>query len=162
MALMIFQGSALQAEEPATLAIGEKAPAFSLEGIDGKTYTLESFQEAKVLTLIFTANHCPTAQAYEERMKQLSARYAPGEMQLVAISSNHPGAVCLEELGYTDHGHPGGTRLPDPLYPGHGCLQHGPNAGHTQPHAILSLRDPLGAESPERDPLAAGIQSLAG
>jgi peroxiredoxin len=104
MALLIFQGSALRAEEPATLAIGEKAPAFSLEGIDGKTYTLESFQEAKVLTLIFTANHCPTAQAYEERMKELSARYAPGEMQLVAISSNHPGAVCLEELGYTDLG----------------------------------------------------------
>jgi len=104
LALLIFQGSALQAEEPATLAIGEPAPAFSLKGIDGKTYTLESFQEAKVLTLIFTANHCPTAQAYEERMKELSAQYLPGEMQLVAISSNHPGAVCLEELGYTDLG----------------------------------------------------------
>ena len=104
MALLIVQGSALQAQEPATLAIGEPAPAFSLKGIDGETYTLESFQGAKVLTLIFTANHCPTAQAYEERMKELSARYAPGEMQLVAISSNHPGAVCLEELGYTDLG----------------------------------------------------------
>lgn len=31
------------------LSIGEKAPAFSLKGIDGKTYTLDSFQEAKVL-----------------------------------------------------------------------------------------------------------------
>ena len=25
-------------------------------------------------------------------------------MRLVAISSNHPGAVCLEELGYSDLG----------------------------------------------------------
>ena len=25
-------------------------------------------------------------------------------MQMVAISSNHPGAVCLEELGYSDLG----------------------------------------------------------
>ena len=102
--LIVFLASALQAQDPATLSIGEKAPAFSLKGIDDKTFTLESFQEAKVLTLVFTANHCPTAQAYEERMKELSASYSPEEMQMVAISSNHPGAVCLEELGYTDLG----------------------------------------------------------
>ena len=78
--LIVFLASALQAQDPATLSIGEKAPAFSLKGIDDKTFTLESFQEAKVLTLVFTANHCPTAQAYEERMKELSASYSPEEM----------------------------------------------------------------------------------
>ena len=102
--LFFFVGTALRAEDPATLSIGEKAPAFSLKGIDNQTYTLDSFKEAKVLAIVFTANHCPTAQAYEERMKELSSRYAAEEMQLVAISSNHPGAVCLEELGYTDLG----------------------------------------------------------
>jgi len=86
------------------LAIGQKAPAFSLMGIDHKTYTLESFNQAAVLTIVFTANHCPTAQAYEERMKELSAAYKSDEMMLVAISSNYPGAVCLEELGYSDLG----------------------------------------------------------
>jgi len=104
LVLSVFFGSALRAQDPATLSIGKKAPAFSLKGIDDEICTLESFQEAKVLTLVFTANHCPTAQAYEERMKELSAGYSPEEMQLVAISSNHPGAVCLEELGYTDLG----------------------------------------------------------
>jgi len=87
-----------------TLAIGQKAPAFFLMGIDHKTYTLESFNQAAVLTIVFTANHCPTAQAYEERIKELCAAYEPDKMMLVAISSNHPGAVCLEELGYTDLG----------------------------------------------------------
>ena len=104
LVLIFTLGSTLRAQDPATLSLGEKAPAFSLKGIDDKTYTLESFQEAKVLALVFTANHCPTAQAYEERMKELSGHYSPEEMQMVAISSNHPGAVCLEELGYTDLG----------------------------------------------------------
>jgi thiol-disulfide isomerase/thioredoxin len=94
----------MQAEEPETLAIGEQAPGFRLEGVDGKIYTLESFSGARVLTVVFTANHCPTAQAYEERIKKLSADYAPDQMQLVAISSNHPGALCLEEMGYSDLG----------------------------------------------------------
>lgn len=102
--LLMLVGTILLAEEPETLAIGQTAPAFSLKGIDGKTYTLESFRQASVLTIVFTANHCPTAQAYEERMKELSAAYAPEEMMVVAISSNNPGAVCLEELGYSDLG----------------------------------------------------------
>jgi peroxiredoxin len=101
---LVSLGTALWAEDPATLSIGESAPAFSLKGIDGKTYALEDFKEAKVLTIIFSANHCPTAQAYEERMKELSSQYTRDKMQVVAISSNHPGAVCLEELGYTDLG----------------------------------------------------------
>ncbi len=92
------------AEDPATLAIGQKAPEFSLVGVDGRTYTLESFSQAEVLMVVFTANHCPTAQAYEERIASLVDRYLPEKMSMVAISSNHPGAVCLEELGYSDLG----------------------------------------------------------
>jgi peroxiredoxin len=104
LVLLFGVATAVRAQEPATLAIGQPAPAFSLKGIDGRTYTLESFRRAKVLTIVFTANHCPTAQAYEERLKKLSRDYTLSEMQLVAVSSNHPGAVCLEELGYSDLG----------------------------------------------------------
>ena len=94
----------LFADDPETLAIGQKAPGFELVGIDGETYSLDNFKRAEVLTVVFTANHCPTAQAYEERVKKLAGAYSPEQMQLVAISSNHPGAVCLEELGYSDLG----------------------------------------------------------
>ena len=92
------------AQDPRILEIGEEAPGFELQGVDGRTYSLESFREAKVLAVIFTANHCPTAQAYEERIKQMSLDYPPDQVQVAAISSNHPEAVCPEELGYSDLG----------------------------------------------------------
>ncbi len=101
---MLILATQLFAEDVISMEIGQQAPDFQLLGIDGKNYSLESFKDAEVLTIVFTANHCPTAQAYEARMKKLSADYAPGKMQMVAISSNHPGAVCLEELGYSDLG----------------------------------------------------------
>ncbi len=41
------------------------------ERIQEKEYTLKDFSDAKVLVLIFTCNHCPTAQAYEHRMIKL-------------------------------------------------------------------------------------------
>ena len=87
-----------------TLAIGSKAPAFSLKGVDGKTYSLASFSKYKILVIIFTCNHCPTAQAYEDRIIQLAKDYQPKNVAIVAINPNDPGAVRLDELGYTDMG----------------------------------------------------------
>lgn len=104
LCLLLGITGGLFADDPETLAIGQKAPGFELVGIDGETYSLDNFKRAEVLTVVFTANHCPTAQAYEERVKKLAGAYSPEQMQLVAISSNHPGAVCLEELGYSDLG----------------------------------------------------------
>ncbi len=88
--------------EPVTLAIGTAAPAFSLKGTDGKTYTLSSFASAKALAIIFSCNHCPTAQAYEERIKQLAKDYEKQQVAVVVISPNDPKAVNLGELGYTE------------------------------------------------------------
>lgn len=88
--------------EPVTLSIGAAAPAFALKGTDGKTYTLGSFAKAKVLAIIFSCNHCPTAQAYEERIKQLVKDYAQQQVAVVMISPNSPKAVNLGELGYTE------------------------------------------------------------
>ena len=65
------EAQATSATHPAPLAIGSPAPDFSLPGIDGKTYSLASFKSSKVLAVIFTAVHCPTAEVYEGRIKQL-------------------------------------------------------------------------------------------
>lgn len=85
-------------------AVGSPLPAFSLPGVDDKTYTEKSFADAKVLALVFTCNHCPTAQAYEERLKKLDADFRDKGVKLVAISPNDALAVRLDELGYTDLG----------------------------------------------------------
>jgi len=102
-AILLMPGSARSAPEmPRTLEIGQSAPDFNLPGVDGKNCKLADFAQAEVLVIIFTCNHCPTAQAYEERIKQLAADYKDKGVALVAISSNDPNAVRLDELGYSD------------------------------------------------------------
>ena len=90
--------------EPKPLEIGAAAPDFNLKGTDGKMYSLSSFSKAKILVIVFTCNHCPTAQAYEERLKKLVTDYATKGVQVVAISPNDPLSVRLDELGYSDLG----------------------------------------------------------
>jgi thiol-disulfide isomerase/thioredoxin len=85
-----------------TLAIGSPAPDFSLSGIDGKTHTLSEYASSQVLVIVFTCNHCPTAQLYETRLKKLVEDYAGKSVTFVAIEPNDPDAVRLDELGYTD------------------------------------------------------------
>jgi peroxiredoxin len=85
-----------------SLAIGSPAPNFALPGVDGRSHSMKEFAAAKVLVVVFTANHCPTAQAYEERIQKLHDDYVGKGVALVAISPNDPKAVRLDELGYTD------------------------------------------------------------
>jgi peroxiredoxin len=103
LALALF-ASVSAADPPGltTLPIGASAPAFRLPGVDGKTYTLDDFADAKVLVVIFTCNHCPTAQAYEQRIARLHDDFKDKGVKVVAISPNSPAAVRLDELGYTD------------------------------------------------------------
>jgi thiol-disulfide isomerase/thioredoxin len=90
-------------EQPVTpLAIGADAPDFSLPGVDGKMYSLADFKSSKVLVIIFTCNHCPTAQAYEDRMIRVAADYKDKGVGFVAISPNSPLGLLHEELGYSD------------------------------------------------------------
>jgi peroxiredoxin len=92
------------ADHPAPLAIGSPAPDFSLPGIDGKTYTLASFKDARALVVIFTAVHCPTAEVYEGRIKKLVADYTPKGVAFAVIQPNNARALRLDEMGYTDLG----------------------------------------------------------
>lgn len=103
--LSLLQSSPGYAQPPhehKTLAIGAAAPDFTLPAVDGKTYTLASFSNSKVLVIIFTCNHCPTAQAYEDRIIQLTAGYSGKGVAVVAIMPNDPKSITLSELDYTD------------------------------------------------------------
>jgi len=89
-------------ENVKTLETGSPAPYFNLPGIDDKTYTLDDFKSSDILVIIFTCNHCPTAQAYEDRIIKLVDDYKNKNVAFVAISPNDPKAVRLDELGYAD------------------------------------------------------------
>src|SRR5665647_875990 len=90
--------------EPKTLEPGSQAPDFSLPGVDGNTYTLTSFAKAKALVIIFSCNHCPTAQAYEDRIIALANDYRSKGVEVVMISPNAVDALNYSELGYSDMG----------------------------------------------------------
>ena len=90
--------------DPKTLEVGSRAPDFNLPGVDGKTYSLKYFDKASVLVIIFSCNHCPTAQAYEDRIIALANDYKSKGVDLVMISPNSVKALNYSELGYSDMG----------------------------------------------------------
>jgi thiol-disulfide isomerase/thioredoxin len=102
--LLILISTSFTFDEHKTLVIGASAPDFSLVGVDGKTYTLQSFKDARVLAIVFMCNHCPTSQAYEQRVIKLTNDYSPKGVSVVAINPNNPASLRLDELGYSDVG----------------------------------------------------------
>ncbi len=101
MSLTILSQSTYSDDFP-TLPLGSKAPEFNLPGIDGRNWTLKDFADAKILIVAFTCNHCPTAQYYEARIKQILIDYRAKGVALVAIMPNDPRSVRLDELGWSD------------------------------------------------------------
>ena len=67
---------------------GTPAPPFELPGVDGRTWSLDDFSEAKLLVVVFTCNHCPYAKASEQRLVDIQRDYASRGVRLVAINPN--------------------------------------------------------------------------
>ena len=70
------------------LRIRDPAPDFKLPGVDGNSYSLADFSDKKMLVIMFTCNHCPYVQAYEERLVAIQQDYRDRGVALVAINSN--------------------------------------------------------------------------
>ena len=84
------------------LALGSHAPNFELPGVDGKTHKLADYDASPVLVVVFTCNHCPIAQMYEQRIGQLTADYKDRGVAIVAIEPNDPSAIRIDELDSSD------------------------------------------------------------
>ncbi|HUB27531.1 MAG TPA: redoxin domain-containing protein [Tepidisphaeraceae bacterium] len=96
----------LESEMPADarhLKIGDPAPDFSLKGVDGKTYSLAYFKDAKFLLVAFLSNHCPYSHASETRLIPLASEMSQRGLAVVAINPNSPEAVGIGELGYSKY-----------------------------------------------------------
>jgi peroxiredoxin len=71
-----------------TLQIGETAPGFQLPATDGRAYGLADFQDAKVLVIFFTCNHCPFVTGSDEVTRQTAEKFAPQGVRFVGINAN--------------------------------------------------------------------------
>src|SRR6476619_3202932 len=87
-----------------SLTFGSAAPDFALPGADGKTHSLADYASSPVLAVVFTCNHCPASQLYEDRLRKLDEDYRTKGVKLVAINSDRADAIALTELAYSDVG----------------------------------------------------------
>jgi peroxiredoxin len=71
-----------------TLQLDQVAPGFRLPGTDGKEHSFDEFNDAKVVVIVFSCNHCPYVVGSEERMIRFAKDYASKGVRLVAINSN--------------------------------------------------------------------------
>jgi len=73
-----------------TFTIGIGAPDFgNLLGVDGERYSLSSFQDKKLLVLLFISNGCPTVKACQDRMIRIQKDYSSKNVQLLALNPNN-------------------------------------------------------------------------
>lgn len=77
-----------------TLSLGSKVPDFNLEATDGNNCSLAAFKGKEAFVVVFSCNHCPYVQAYEDRIKQIQQDYSE-KVQVIAINSN-------DEVKYPD------------------------------------------------------------
>lgn len=77
------------------LKIGSSLPDFKLKGTDEKFYSPSLYNDKKILVIIFSCNHCPYVQAYEERIKAIQREFGGKGVQVIAINSN-------EDSGYPE------------------------------------------------------------
>ena len=70
------------------LKLGDKAPDFKLPGVDGQTHILHDYADKNALVVIFSCNHCPYVQAWEDRIINIQSNYMGDGIQLIAISTN--------------------------------------------------------------------------
>jgi len=99
---LLLASSAWSQTSHTTLAAGSPAPDFSLPGVDGKTHRLADYADSPVLVVVFTSNHCPIAQMYEQRIQQLETEYHDRGVAVVAIQPNDPKAIRIDELDSSD------------------------------------------------------------
>ncbi|MBK5722346.1 thioredoxin family protein [Dysgonomonas sp. Marseille-P4677] len=91
--------------------VGDVAADFKLRNVDDTFVSLADYNDAKGYIVIFTCNHCPYAQAYQERIVALDQKYKVKGYPVIAINPNSPTAYPADsfdemkkrhrEAGYT-------------------------------------------------------------
>ena len=70
------------------MALGSKAPNFSLPATDGSLVSLADFSHAQALVVLFICNHCPYVIHIAPALAELAKEYQEKGIDFVAINSN--------------------------------------------------------------------------
>jgi peroxiredoxin len=81
-----------------TLQLGEKAPDFKLPATDGNTYQLSDFDDADVLVVFFTCNHCPYVIGSDEVTRKTVEKFTPQGVRFVGINSNSKNTYAEDDF----------------------------------------------------------------
>jgi len=93
--LWVLAGSFWSATGPAaggSYTVGDVVADFRLRNVDGRMVALSDYKAGRGVLVVFTANHCPFAKAYEDRITGLHRRYAAQGYPVMAIQPNDPAA----------------------------------------------------------------------
>lgn len=88
IATTVFGATAFKQTETPGYQIGDVVTDFNLRNVDGKMVKLADFKKAKGFIVVFTCNHCPFSQAYEQRIINLHNKYAAKGYPVIAINPN--------------------------------------------------------------------------
>jgi thiol-disulfide isomerase/thioredoxin len=88
----LFLASALVAQSPSGLKLGDACPPFSLPGTDGRPHGPES-----PLLVVFLSTECPYVLATQARINAYAKRYA-GKVTVIGINANDVDSHAKESM----------------------------------------------------------------
>lgn len=87
--VVLLASTAVAGKFNKVLSIGDTAPSLAnIVGTDDKQHSLADYKDAKAIVVVFTCNHCPVAQQYEQRLVELQRDYKDKNVQVIAICVN--------------------------------------------------------------------------
>src|SRR5476649_1197818 len=97
--LVLFVLSFVSIASADELAVGAKAPGFSLINAANDQRVTFKPGDGKIAVVVFTCNQCPYAKAFEDRLVALGRAYEKRGVVFYAVDSNDDVAYPIEKAG---------------------------------------------------------------
>ncbi|TWT49834.1 Thiol-disulfide oxidoreductase ResA [Thalassoglobus neptunius] len=69
-------------------SLGKRIDNFSLKDHRGKNYSLDDFNDSKLVLVAFLGTECPLAKLYVHRLNQLKEEFRESDLSIIAVNSN--------------------------------------------------------------------------
>lgn len=94
-------------------SIGRQVESFTLDNCYGKPVSLDEFESAKAIAIVFLGTECPLAKLYGPRLTDIQRQYADRGVQIIGVNSNKQDSLT-ELVAYVHRHEIGFPMLKDP------------------------------------------------